>query len=177
MIRFVEQNIQGVFLVENFTAQDSRGVFVKTLSVDKLQQNGFTSPFSESYYSKSFKNVIRGMHFQTPPFEHDKLVYVTEGAILDVILDIRTSSITYGECLSFNLSSFGSSVLIPKGCAHGFLTLSDTATVVYNVTTEYEPSADKGILWDSFGFNWGIESPIISERDKGFPNFKETHFF
>jgi len=91
MIRFVEQNIQGVFLVENFTAQDSRGVFVKTLSVDKLQQNGFTSPFSESYYSKSFKNVIRGMHFQTPPFEHDKLVYVTEGAILDVILDIRTT--------------------------------------------------------------------------------------
>jgi dTDP-4-dehydrorhamnose 3,5-epimerase len=177
MTRFIKQSIQGVFLIENFMAEDARGVFVKTLSAGKLESMGFISPFRESYYSKSFKNVIRGMHFQIPPYEHDKLVYVTEGNILDVVLDIRISSSTYGKYLSFNLSAFGDSVIIPRGCAHGFLTLSETATVVYNVTSEYEPSADKGILWDSFGFNWGIKDPVISDRDKSFSGFKESRFF
>jgi len=177
MIRLIELSIQGVFLVENFVAKDARGLFVKTISASKLKSMGFQDPFRESYYSKSYRNVIRGMHFQIPPYDHDKLVYVTEGNILDVVLDIRISSPTYGKHISFNLSAFGSSVIVPKGCAHGFLTLSESATVVYNVTSEYEPIADKGILWSSFGFNWDVKDPIISDRDKSFPDFSESRFF
>lgn len=177
MIRFIEQSIQGVFLVENFVAIDERGFFVKTIAASKLESMGFQHPFRESYYSKSYKNVIRGMHFQIPPYDHDKLVYVTEGNILDVVLDLRVSSPSYGKHIYFNLLAFGSSVLVPKGCAHGFLTLSETATVVYNVTSEYAPTADKGILWNSFGFNWGVKDPIISDRDKSFPGFNDSQFF
>ena len=177
MIRFIEQFIKGVFLVENFVAKDARGFFVKTISANKLESMGFKHSFRESYYSNSHKDVIRGMHFQTPPYDHDKLVYVTDGNILDVVLDIRKFSPTYGKHISFNLLSFGSSVLVPKGCAHGFLTLGETATVVYNVTSEYAPTADKGILWNSFGFNWGVKDPIISDRDKSFPGFNDSRFF
>ena len=177
MIRFIEQSIQGVFLVENFVAKDTRGLFVKTISAIKLESMGFQHSFRESYYSKSYRNVIRGMHFQIPPYDHDKLVYVTEGNILDVVFDIRISSPTYGKYISFNLSAFGYSVIVPKGCAHGFLTLSEIATVVYNVTSEYEPTADKGIHWNSFGFNWGVKDPVISDRDKSFPDFNDSLFF
>jgi len=177
MIRFIEQFIQGVFLVDNFIAKDARGLFVKTISASKLESISFQHSFKESYYSISYRNVIRGMHFQTPPYDHDKLVYVTDGNILDVVLDIRKSSPTYGKYISFNLSAFGSSVIVPKGCAHGFLTLSETATVVYNVTSEYAPTADNGILWNSFGFNWGVKDPIISERDNSFPEFSDSQFF
>ena len=154
--------------MENFSARDERGLFVKTFHADWLSSEGISLSFRESYYSQSHKQVIRGMHFQAPPHDHEKLVYVTSGEILDVILDLRTAEPTYGQCFTIRLSEFGSSVLIPKGCAHGFLTLSDSATVVYNVTTEYNPQADQGIRWDSFGFSWPVTTPILSARDKTF---------
>lgn len=113
------------------------------------------------------------MHFQAPPQDHEKLVYVTSGEILDVILDLRKQSAGYGRFITLRLSEYGSSVFIPKGCAHGFLALSDSATVVYNVTTVYDPKADQGIRWDSFGFDWPVTTPILSARDKGFIGFEQ----
>lgn len=167
-------DIEGVFEVVNFVAKDERGVFVKTYHKDKLEEEiGIVECFKESYYSQSRKDVIRGMHFQLPPHDHEKLVYVTEGKILDVILDIRKNSTTYGLFRSIELSSFGNAVFIPKGCAHGFLTLSDKATVVYNVTTVYNQEADSGILWNSFGFRWPVAQPILSARDQAFASFKD----
>jgi dTDP-4-dehydrorhamnose 3,5-epimerase/CDP-3, 6-dideoxy-D-glycero-D-glycero-4-hexulose-5-epimerase len=178
MNSFKELEIKGVYLVENFVAQDRRGTFVKTIHKDKLQEIGFTDEFRESYYSLSVKNVIRGMHFQRPPHDHEKLVYVTAGKILDVILDLRTSSSTYGKSIAVELSEFSYSVYIPKGCAHGFLTLSDTATVVYNVTTVYNKEADDGIRWNSFGFDWPVTGPVLSDRDLSFKTLQEqTHIF
>ena len=167
-MEFKKLSISGVFEVQNFIARDNRGVFVKTFHENEFNKIGFEGKFSESYYSQSFKSVIRGMHFQTPPQDHEKLVYVVEGKILDVILDLRTGSSTYGKCISVELDAFGNSVFIPKGCAHGFLTLSDTATVVYNVTTVYDNKHDSGVAWDSFGFDWGTDHPIISDRDQSF---------
>jgi dTDP-4-dehydrorhamnose 3,5-epimerase len=170
-----ELNISGVFEIKNFISKDKRGVFVKTFNEEKFTSLGFNVKFTESYYSQSQQDVIRGMHFQLPPNDHEKLIYVSEGVILDVILDLRKFSDTYGKFVFVELQQFGSSVFIPKGCAHGFLSISKVATVIYNVTSVYNSDSDTGILWNSFGFDWGVKTPIISDRDKSFEplsNFK-----
>ena len=172
-MNFKELNIGGVFEVDNFFVEDNRGFFVKTFHHEAFKKIGFEGLFEESYYSKSFKNVIRGMHFQLPPHEHEKLVYVTEGSILDVILDLRKESKTYGQFISIVLNENEKSVFIPKGCAHGFLTQSPSATVVYNVTTVYNKDSDAGILWNSFDFNWHLENPTLSSRDQSFTKFTD----
>ena len=172
-MNFVHLAIDGVYEIHNFSVNDERGVFVKTFNEELFQKIDFKDSFKESYYSSSAKNVIRGMHFQLSPQEHEKLIYVTEGEILDVVVDLRKKSSTFKKFLTIKLSAFGSSIFIPKGCAHGFLTLSASATVVYNVTTIYSPSNDSGILWNSFGYNWDIEVPIISERDQSFKRLED----
>lgn len=172
-MKYISSNIEGVFEIQNFIAKDSRGVFVKTFHTENFKEIGFSGVFAESYYSQSIKGVVRGMHFQTPPFDHEKLVYVTEGSILDVIVDLRRESSTFGNFATFHLNEFSSSVFIPKGCAHGFLTLSVTATVVYNVTTVYNNKHDLGIRWDSFGFDWPVVTPIVSTRDMSFALLEE----
>ena len=168
--------LDGVFEIENKIFEDQRGLFVKTFHTDCFHKAGLEADFKESYYSVSRKGVLRGMHFQLPPHDHAKLVYVTEGEILDVALDIRKDSKTYGEWYSTILSSnYGKSIYIEKGFAHGFLALSETATVVYNTTTVHAPEFDAGIRWDSFGFDWECKSiSIISNRDKSHP---ELRFF
>ncbi|MFC4701026.1 dTDP-4-dehydrorhamnose 3,5-epimerase [Glaciecola siphonariae] len=169
-----ESVINGVFEIENKMFQDHRGLFVKTFHEETFEKNGLSTNFKESFYSVSAKNVIRGMHFQKPPHDHAKLVYVTSGEILDVVLDIRKDSATYGRSISFRLSSEnGRSVYIEKGCAHGFLTLSNSATVVYSTSTVHSAEADSGVLWNSFNFDWGIQNPIISGRDEVFPSFAQ----
>lgn len=166
--------IEGCFLVNNFFAEDIRGSFIKTFHYDNFLLNGLQTSFKESYYSTSYKDVIRGMHFQTPPHEHEKLVYVTNGKILDVILDLRVKSSTYLQYITVELVEKSSSIYIPKGCAHGFLTLSEEATVVYNVSTVYNPEFDAGVRWDSFGFDWlDVGLPIISPRDRSFDKVSE----
>jgi dTDP-4-dehydrorhamnose 3,5-epimerase len=170
-MEFLKQEISGLYLVNNFLAKDERGLFVKTFHNQLFAQIGFNEAFVESYYSQSFKKVVRGMHFQVPPHDHEKLVYVTKGEILDVVLDLRKTSLTYGKFQCFTLKEFGQSVFIPKGCAHGFKSLTDDATVVYNVTTVYNNHADAGVLWNSFGCDWQLEEHVISARDSQFPAF------
>jgi dTDP-4-dehydrorhamnose 3,5-epimerase len=170
-MKFEKLDIEGCYLVKNFVSHDNRGAFVKTFIEEEFRNVGLQTEFKESYYSLSKKNVIRGMHFQTPPHEHDKLVYVTNGEILDVVLDIRKASKTFGHSISVRLNALSDSIYIPQGCAHGFLTLTTEATVVYNVSSVYNPLADGGILWDSFGFEWKINDPIISNRDSVFESF------
>lgn len=175
MQQFTSLIIPGVLLIENFAAADERGIFVKTFHEEQFLKMGVNCNFTESYYSVSKQNVIRGMHFQMPPHQHDKLVYVTAGKILDVVLDLRTGSGTYGQYITAELEAGGNSIFIPGGCAHGFLTLSTSATVVYNVTSVYNAAADNGIKYNSFGFNWPVHQPVISARDNtftGFNNFK-----
>jgi len=166
-------SLAGIMLLENFVSQDKRGVFIKTFHANSFQESNLAVDFRESYYSISHKDVIRGMHFQLPPHEHDKLVYVTQGEILDVIVDLRQSSPSYLQHVAIQLAEHASAVYIPRGCAHGFLTLSDTATVVYNVTSVYEPTADAGIRWDSIGFKWPIDNPAVSDRDNSFISLEE----
>ena len=135
---------------------------------------GLDSDFKESLCTTSTKNVLRGMHFQTPPADHVKLVYCIDGEVMDVVVDLRKNSLTFGRHQKFLLSSENGRILyIPRGLAHGFLTLSDTATMIYNLTSVYSPENDKGILWSSCGIDWGITAPILSERDKKNPALAE----
>jgi dTDP-4-dehydrorhamnose 3,5-epimerase len=169
-----ETKIKGLFILENFFAEDERGFFMKTFHQETFLKHNLETHFKESYYSSSYKGVIRGMHFQLPPHDHNKLVYVTEGEILDVVLDLRKQSATFGMYFRVQLKAFSNSIYIPKGCAHGFLTLSERATVVYNVSTVYNRDSDAGIKWNSFGWD-GLEiaNPILSQRDNAFLPFKD----
>jgi dTDP-4-dehydrorhamnose 3,5-epimerase len=128
----------------------------------------------EIFYSFSKKNVIRGFHFQNPPFDLDKLVWVTEGAILDVVLDIRKGSLTYGQHHSVEISAGNKKmVYMSKGIAHAFLTLSENATVFYATSKIFSKEHDTGIKWDTVGFRWPVDEPVISGKDDNLVSFKD----
>lgn len=166
---FEKTILKGVCIINNFNAIDNRGLFVKTFNKKLFQDENIDFEIRESYFSVSKRNVIRGMHFQLPPNDHEKLVYVPYGAILDVVVDIRKNSPTYGKYISIELSDQNKkSVFIPKGFAHGFKSLLDDTITVYNVATEYNSIADSGIHYNSFGFDWEIKHPIVSPRDVKF---------
>jgi len=169
----IKTGLEGLFIIQHKIYNDSRGVFVKTYNSDYFKELGLNLEIKEKYYSISAKNVIRGMHFQSPPYDHIKLVTVLAGKILDVVLDIRKSSETFGKYYSLELDSKeGKTIYIPRGFAHGFKALIDDTVVDYSQTTGYAPNNDDGIKFDSFGFDWGKESPMISSRDSSFESFK-----
>jgi len=166
--------IAGCQEVQPRVMHDARGSFVKVFHADAFRELGLATEFTEEYYSHSHKGVIRGMHFQTPPADHAKMVYCVRGEVFDVVLDLRVGSPTYGQAATFVLSAeAGNYVYIPKGLAHGFCALSDTATLVYKVTTVYAPQSDAGVLWSSVDVDWPVETPILSERDARFPRFDQ----
>jgi len=172
-MKLLETELEGVYIIENFVFFDERGGFVKTFNDQLFKSYDINFEPKEIYYSISKKNVIRGMHFQTPPFEHAKIIYLTSGKILDVILDIRKNSKTYGKTMSVELEAHKNSIYIPIGFAHGFKSLCDKTIVVYNQTSCYSKKHDDGILWSSFGFDWEIKSPILTQRDKQFIPFNK----
>ena len=173
-MKLIETKLEGVYIIENFHAKDNRGSFTKTYNKEFFEKNNLCGEFEESYYSISKKDVIRGMHFQLPEDDHEKLVYVPKGKIEDVILDIRKNSKTYGKSISIELSSENNrSIYIPKGLAHGFKSLEKDTITVYNVSTVYSPKNDFGINWNTFGHEWEISDPIISDRDNQLITFKE----
>lgn len=166
--------ILGCYEIKPTLFDDERGRFVKTFHRDVFSSLNLETNFSEEYYSHSKRGVIRGMHFQTPPADHVKMVYCTYGEVIDVVLDLRRGSPSYGKYATFTLSAkAGNIIYIPRGLAHGFLVASESATLVYKVTTVYDQKHDNGVLWDSFGYSWPIEKPVISERDSKFINFSD----
>ncbi len=170
----IATGFEGLYIIQHLVFQDSRGLFIKSYNKSTFKELGLSLNIVERYFSVSHKNVIRGMHFQTPPNDHIKLVNVMQGAILDVVLDIRKKSVTYGKFFHVELKSTeGKTIYIPKGFAHGFLAMEDNTVVEYNQTTEYSPNSDDGILYNSFGFNWGIDNAIVSKRDISFISFNQ----
>lgn len=166
--------IDGVYIIETFNAQDDRGSFNKIYNEKTLNEINVFMEIKEIYYSSSKKNVIRGMHFQTPPFEHDKIVTVISGKVEDVIVDLRMNSKTYGKCISVELDGKDNKmILIPKGCAHGFKSLEDNTIMMYMVSSIYSKENDTGIKWDSIDYDWNINTPIISERDNSFVKLQD----
>lgn len=166
--------LEGVYIIDNFVAKDERGTFVKTFNKQGFKDIELEFEIRESYFSISQKDVIRGMHFQMPPHDHQKLVYVAQGSIIDVIVDLRVNSKTYKKSISVKLSEENTkSVFIPKGFAHGFKSLEDNTITIYNVSSEYNSNFDAGLSYDSFGFDWKVESPIMSSRDLLFESVNE----
>jgi dTDP-4-dehydrorhamnose 3,5-epimerase len=173
-MEFIETKLKGVYIIEQNVFQDSRGGFVKTFQEGEFRKRNLEYNFKENYYTESKKNVIRGMHFQSPPCCHAKLVTVIKGLVIDVVLDLREGSDTFQEFVFVKLSRKNrKSVYIPKGCAHGFGVLSDFATTYYMTTSEHAQNYDAGIKYDSFGFDWNIKKPIISDRDGTLINFSD----
>jgi dTDP-4-dehydrorhamnose 3,5-epimerase/CDP-3, 6-dideoxy-D-glycero-D-glycero-4-hexulose-5-epimerase len=154
--------------------KDARGLFVKSYNESLFQSLGIQFSIQESYYSVSALNVIRGMHFQLIPYQHAKIVFCPVGAILDVALDLRKDSATYGQAFTQILSAENNKAFyIPEGFAHGFKSLTENALTYYLVSSEYNHSSDTGIAFDSFGFNWECNQPILSDRDRGFVKFED----
>lgn len=164
-----ETRLAGCYVLRTKVREDMRGSFTKVYHEGAFRELGLTTEFREEYFSVSKRNVLRGLHFQLPPADHEKLVWCMSGKVLDVVLDLRRASSTYGAHQSFMLSGgSGEMIYIPRGMAHGFLTLSDEAVMVYKVTSVYAPACDAGIRWDTAGIDWGVSSPLLSERDQGF---------
>lgn len=169
----VQEILPATWLVDLTKVDDLRGSFIKTLSQSLLKSLGVDFNFQEEYYSASKKNVVRGMHFQLPPYDHIKLVYCLSGAVLDALLDLRPGP-GYGQFYSVELNENSPRLLIiPKGVAHGFKSLEDNSVMVYKTSSEYAPEYDAGILWNSFGFDWGLSNPILSQRDSLHPQLED----
>lgn len=166
--------MEGLLILQTLPFQDARGGFQKPFNADFFREHGLATDFKEFYYSVNRKGVIRGMHFQTPPCDHEKLVYVSRGRILDVVLDIRKGSATYGKYFETELNaSDGCALYIPRGFAHGFCALEEESVVNYAQTSCYDREHDCGILYSSFGYTWPAEDPVLSPRDGSFPAFQD----
>ncbi|MDQ0637087.1 dTDP-4-dehydrorhamnose 3,5-epimerase [Pedobacter sp. W3I1] len=173
-MEILDTPFQDLYIMEYNSFLDNRGEFVKTIHKETFLEKNLNYVFTESFYSISNKNVIRGMHFQVPPEDHSKLVYVVTGSIIDVILDIRTSSETYGEFFFLELSAKNrKGIYIGKGFAHGFLSLENGTTVEYHTSTSQNRECEAGIRFDSFGYDWEVKKPILSNRDLEFKIFSE----
>lgn len=169
-MKLIETKISGCYVIQPVIFNDLRGKFVKTYHREIFAQNNLNTKWLEEYFSISHKNVIRGMHFQLPPYSHEKLIYCTYGAVMDVVIDLRESSPSYKQHIKIDLSSNeGNMIFIPKGCAHGFKSLQDNTIMMYKVATVYNQDYDSGIAWDSCEIDWELDSePIVSSRDSLF---------
>lgn len=162
---------------------DHRGFFSETYNRKALAEAGIQLEFVQDNHSLSVeKGVIRGLHFQTPPFAQDKLVRVVRGAVLDVAVDLRKRSSTFGKHVSAVISvDEWNQILVPKGFAHGFCTLEPDTEVIYKVTAYYSPENDKGLLWNDpdLGIKWPVsaDEAILSDKDRRQPGFSELKWF
>jgi dTDP-4-dehydrorhamnose 3,5-epimerase len=172
---FEKTSMEGAYLIDSFSACDSRGYFVKDFEKDVFAGNGLDLDFYESFESYSIRDVIRGLHFQTSR-PQAKLVRAITGEIFDVIVDLRAGSETFGRWEGFRLTEANRrSIYVPGGFAHGFGVLSDSAIVSYKCVGKYDKESDTGIVWNDrdIDISWGIGNPIVSEKDRGLMSFRE----
>lgn len=160
---------------------DERGFFAEVFKKSDFVAAGIETDWTQFNHSKSTEGVLRGLHYQLPPTAQSKLVTVTSGEILDVAVDIRKSSPTFGKWVGSKLSAEKHNALwIPAGFAHGFLTLSEEAEIIYYIAGgEYSPEDEAGIKWDDpeIGIDWGVENPTLSEKDQNYPGIKDAKHF
>lgn len=166
----VETGLEGCFVLRLRPFEDSRGVFVKSFHAERFSQLGLETGMVETFWSASQMGVVRGLHYQRPPHDHAKLVACLTGEIFDVVVDLRSSSPTFGRHFSVPLSPGISAVYIPRGCAHGFQATAQDSLVLYQTTSLHDPAADTGIRWDSCGITWPLPA-LLSPRDQSFPEF------
>ncbi|MBB6609911.1 dTDP-4-dehydrorhamnose 3,5-epimerase [Pontibacter sp. Tf4] len=169
--------IEGLVEFQPRVFRDDRGYFLETFSMKWFEQLGIQPNFVQDNQSVSKKGVLRGLHFQKPPYAQGKLVRVSSGRALDVAIDLRKNSLTYGKHVTCILDTEKQNVFfVPEGFAHGFVALEDNTTFLYKCTNYYQPSAEGGLLWNDpeLTINWGIENPLVSPKDEVLPLLK--HF-
>ena len=179
-MKFIPQSIEDVILIEPTIYGDDRGYFIEAFRQDLLEEAiGRKVYFVQDNESNSTKGVLRGLHYQLPPCAQAKLVRVTEGSVLDVAVDIRKSSPTFGQYVSIELTAQNKHQLfVPCGFAHGFVVLSDSATFDYKVDSYYAPEHERGIAFDDKDLNidWQLPPEILklSDKDKTHPTLEKT---
>ena len=168
--------IPGLLIIQPKIFYDARGYFFESYNADKFANAGIDVRFVQDNESKSMKGVLRGLHFQKPPFAQGKLVRVMKGAVLDVAVDLRKGSSTYGKWASIQLSESNKFMYwIPAGMAHGFLTLEDNTVFFYKCTNVYNKESEGSIRWNDpdLGIDWGYDNPLLSAKDQEAPLFKD----
>lgn len=168
--------IEGLIVIEPNVFYDERGYFSESYKKSNYENLGISDLFVQDNISKSQKGVLRGLHFQAPPYAQDKLIQVIQGAVLDVVVDIRTKSKTYGQHFSIELNAENKlQLLVPKGFAHGFLTLEDDTIFSYKCSNEYNKESEGSVLWNDkdLSIDWGIQNPIVSSKDNESKSFHQ----
>jgi dTDP-4-dehydrorhamnose 3,5-epimerase len=179
-MQFIPTEIPDVIVIEPKVFGDERGYFMETFHAERFtQETGIKTSFIQDNESRSSHGVLRGLHYQLPPFAQSKLVRVIEGTVLDIAVDIRKGSPTFGQHVSVELSAENKrQVFIPRGFAHGFVVLSDFAIFAYKVDNYYSPECDRGIKFDDpeLGIDWQINPNFLqlSDKDKKQPLLKES---
>lgn len=182
-MKFIRTDIPDVIVIEPQVHGDERGYFVETFRQDKLEEFlGFNVNFVQDNESKSSKGVLRGLHYQLNPAAQTKLVRVIQGCVLDVAVDIRKGSATFGKYVAVKLSSENKRQLfVPRGFAHGFLVLEDNTVFAYKVDNYYSPENDRGIAFDdpALNINWKFQKSQLklSKKDTVQPLLKDTEVF
>ena len=173
---FTPLPLPGRILIESTSFADDRGYFMETYKLSDFKANGIEEAFIQDDHSFSRRAVLRGLHFQRPPSAQGKLIRIAAGAVWDVAVDIRPSSPGYGKWYGVTLSAENRRMIYqPPGFAHGFVTLSEEAHLLYKCTSEYDRAAEGGIRWNDpeIGIEWPINEINISKRDADLPNFRE----
>jgi dTDP-4-dehydrorhamnose 3,5-epimerase len=172
---FEKTTPKGLILIKPHVYSDNRGSFMDAFSKRDFQSAGIKMELAEIHHSRSVIGVLRGLHFQHSPYEQAKLVRCLRGEVFDVAVDIRPSSASFGRYFSVNLSDSNRLMLyVPRGFAHGFVTLSNIADVEYAVDNRYAPDHEGGLKWNDpdLSIKWPIRKPILSERDEAWPSLR-----
>ena len=174
---FIRLEIPDVVLIKTRIFKDDRGFFLETYKYSDFADAGIDEVFMQDNHSKSFRNVLRGLHYQKDPFAQGKLVRCSAGAVFDVAVDIRKGSPFYSRWVAVELNEENNFILyLPPGFAHGFFVLTETAEVTYRCTKEYSPEHDRGIAWNDpeIAINWPVDRPILSGKDSQHPPLREA---
>jgi dTDP-4-dehydrorhamnose 3,5-epimerase len=174
-MEFKETKIKGLFEITPRVFNDDRGYFYETFKDSLFKQHGISGDFVQDNQSFSTKGVLRGLHFQKAPFAQGKLVRVISGSVIDIAVDIRPNSPTFGQYESFLLTGENKKmVYVPEGFAHGFVTLED-AIFTYKCTNVYDKASESGIIYNDpeLNIDWGVESPLVSEKDLELPTLAQ----
>jgi len=174
-MEIIKPLIEGLLVINPKIFGDERGYFFESWSKKLFSENGLDLDFVQDNQSLSSKGVLRGLHFQNPPFAQGKLVRVIKGSVLDVVLDIRIDSSTYGQHFSIELNEKNKTIFwIPPGFAHGFITLEDDTIFTYKCTGVYNSASEEALLWSDKDLNidWGLIKPLVSNKDLVAGSFK-----
>jgi dTDP-4-dehydrorhamnose 3,5-epimerase len=176
---FHDTRVKGAYVIDVRLIEDERGFFARTWSAEDAETRGLIASFTHcSLSGNTTAGTLRGLHYQTGAHAETKLVRCTRGRIYDVVLDLRPDSETFARWDAVELSAANRrSIYIPRGCAHGYLTLEDDSEVAYQITPAYCAEASAGVRWNDpmFGIEWPAAPSVMSDRDRSFPNFESVH--